>query len=283
VDLSALLATDVAYNLEVTSGKYEGHRFDVVSASGNAVTLATDSDLYAAVPPFNTLTGSLPAEVPGLPGSSVIIRRHLTLNEIFPPNGFFATGSPSTADEVQLYAGGSWQVYWLYSDNGSPRWVNDAGLADRGATVIPSGQGVFFNNRSTTPVSILAYGEVRNNNFIRPLAAGSNLVGGGYPVDQSASATGGRAMSLATGFFGSQNFKTADSFYVWNPDTADGAPGYTTYYLLNISPTLNRWIKVGDGAATSRGSEILLLGNRAVFTRNKSAISGYGYSNPWTP
>ena len=64
-------------------------------------------------------------------------------------------------------------------------------MPNQGASVIPPGQGMFFNNRALV-TSILAYGEVRENDFIRPLAVGNNLVGGGYPLDQSATGLDGR-------------------------------------------------------------------------------------------
>ena len=282
--LPAVPGVTYPYYLEVTSGVNEGQRFDVASASGNTVTLANDSVLDSAAPPFNTLTGAPPST---LAGASVLIHRHWTLDEVFPPSGFGASGSQTTSDEVQLFAGGAWSVYWLYNGDGPARWVDaaDAGMSNKGTTVIPPGQGMFFNNR-TTASSVLAYGEVRANGFIRPLGAGYNLPGGGYPVDQSATGTAGRAMTLDAGFFGSRDFKTADSFFVWNADATVGATGYTTYYLLNgspVAPSMIRWIKVGDAAATSRDNETLLLGNRAVFLRAATALPAYGYPSPWTP
>jgi len=284
VDLATILTSGVPYYLEVTAGTNEGHRFDIVSASGNTVILANDDNLDSSAAPFNTLTGAPPTT---LAGASVVIHRHWTLDEVFPPTGFGASGSQSTSDEVQLFAGGAWSVYWLYNGNSPTRWVNaaDAGMSNKGATVIPPGQGMFFNDR-TKASSILAYGEVRANAFIRPLGAGYNLPGGGYPVDQSATGTAGRAMTLGAGFFGSRDFKTADSFFIWNADATVGATGYTTYYLLNGAPDapgMIRWIKVGDAAATTRDNETLLLGNRAVFLRAATALPAYGYPSPWTP
>ena len=287
-DLDLLLSPGGSFYLEVTSGDNEGQRFDIVSASGNTVTLANDGDLHAATAPFNTLTGPLPAS---LAGDSVAIHRHWTLAETFPTSGFGASGSQSTADQIQIFANGAWTIYWLYDENDADpltaRWVDaaDAGLADKGATVIPPGQGAFFNNR-TAVTSILAYGEIRANDFIRPHAPGNNLVGGGYPVDQSANGTRGRAMSLATGFFGSRDFKTADSIFIWKADTTIGAPGYDTYYLLgNVpsQPALTRWIKVGDASILARDAETLLLGNRSVITRSATGVPAYTVPSPWSP
>lgn len=287
-DLDTLISSGGTYYIEVTSGENEGHRFDIVSTSGNSVTLTNDGDLHAAVAPFNTLAGTSPLD---LLGDSIAIHRHRTLDESFPVEGFGATNSQATADQVQIFTGGAWTIYWLYDENDADpltaSWVDaaDAGMADMGATGIPPGQGVFFNNRAGV-TSILAYGEIRANNFIRPHAPGSNLVGGGYPIDQSANGTRGRAMNLATGFFGSTNFKTADSIFIWKADTTIGAPGYDSYYLLGgvtSQPTLTKWIKVGDSSILSRDAEILLLGNRSVFTRTATGVPAYKAPSPWTP
>jgi uncharacterized repeat protein (TIGR01451 family) len=287
-DLDDLLVSGGACYLEVTSGDHEGHRFDLVSANGNTITVANDADLHAAAAPFNTLTGPPPAT---LVGDSVAVRRHWTLAEVFPPTGFFATGSQSSADQVQVFAGGAWTIYWLYDENDSDpataRWVDtaDAGMADMGDIVIPPGQGMFFNKRNLIS-SILAYGEVRANDFNRPHDSGNNLVGGGYPIVQSLNGPAGRAMNSGTGFFGSRDFKTADSVFVWKADATIGVPGYHTYYLLDgapVHPSLRRWVKVGDSMALQRDAETLLPGNRSAFVRTQNEIPDYTSPRPWTP
>jgi hypothetical protein len=226
-------------------------------------------------------------------GNQVAIRRHRTLDGIFPPTGFKAAGIQSSADEVQVFAGGAWTVYWLYDENDSDpataHWV-DAGVtgtSNKGATVIPPGQGMFFNNRTSEATSLLAYGEVRANDFVQPLRAGYNLVGGGYPVDQSATGTpGGRAMNLADGFFGSRDFKTADSFFVWKGDAAHGTSGYDTYYLLNretVVPAQIKWVKVGDPNLAPWDTDKLLPGDGSVFIRARNDLHGYTIPSPWNP
>lgn len=286
-DLASVL-TGGSFYLEVTSGDSEGHRFDIASASGNTVTLAGDANLDSFAAPFNTLAGAPPAD---LSGDTVAIRRHWSLDELFPPAAFGATGSQSTADQVQLFAGGAWKILWLYDENdGNPataRWVDagDAGMADQGSSIIPPGQGMFFNNRSSQ-TSILAYGEVRVNDFIRPLGAGNNLLGGGFPVDQAATGTHGRGMHAAAGFFGSLDFKTADSFFVWRADTTLGSTGYDSYFLLNgapVQPSLVRWAKVGDVSLAPRDAEIRFLGNRSVFVRSKDGLPEYRVPSHWNP
>lgn len=281
-DIDFLLDSGSSYYAEITSGENEGHRFDIVSASGGLVTVASDSAPASLTAPFNTLAGTLPAS---LAGDGIIIRRHKTLDEVFPPENFAATGSQSTADQLQIGSAGQWTLYWLYDDNGSPRWVNDVTLADRGNTVLPPGQGIFFNNRGTTG-AILAYGEVRANDFIRPLSAGANLVGGGYPVDQSATGPSGRAMTPTQGFLGSRNFKQADRFLVWKADAPVPAPGYTSYFLLDgapVQPGLIQWSRVGDVNFLPQGEALLFLGNRSVFVEVAADRHSYLTPSPWTP
>ena len=135
-DIDFLLASGTSYYVEMTSGENEGHRFDIVSASGGLVTVANDSAPASLTAPFNTLAGTLPAD---LAGDGIVIRRHRTLGEVFPPENFGASDSQSTADQIQLGSAGQWSLYWLYDDNGSPRWVNDVTLIDRGDTVLPPG------------------------------------------------------------------------------------------------------------------------------------------------
>ena len=297
VDLASYIPATpgVAFYLEVTSGDNEGQRFDVVSASGSSVVLAIDSNLAAAVPPFNTLTGAPPAS---LVGASVIIRPHWTLDYIFPPGAFGAADCQSAANEVQVFVGGAWKIYWLYDDatRDLSYWVDaadtgDAGQSpataplDRGTTVIPPGQGMFLNNRAA-PGVILSYGEIRLNSFVQPLAAGQNLVGGGYPVDQSPCGVGGREMDVANGLFGSPDVTLADTFAVWNADDLSGATDYSSYYLFSpasANPVHGQWLKVGDATATPHNHDNLLLGNRAVFIRAARSLPTYHYPSPWSP
>jgi hypothetical protein len=280
VDLATVLQSGVSYYAEITSGDNEGHRFDVVSGSGGTLTVANDSDLASGLAPFNTLIGTLPAS---LAGDGIVIRPHWTLDQLFPPDQFGATGSQSTADQVQVNNAGTWIIYWLYDDNGTPRWVKDGTLADQGDAVLPPGQGIFFNNRQTTG-SILAWGEIRANDFIRPLAKGASLVGGGYPLDQSAMS--GRALTLAQGFFGSRDFKKADRFYVWKGDAVTAATGYDGYFLLNgapVQPALIQWTKTGDVTIQSHNADLLFQGDRAVFMDLANPVFTYEMPTPWTP
>jgi len=238
--------------------------------------LATGSDVCSDTPPFNTLAGALPAT---LAGNRIAIHRHWTLGELFPVTRFFAADTPTNADQVQTSVVAATSTYWLYANGGQPKWVKvgDGTLADQASTVIASGHGMFVTKRSIG-APLLACGEVRANNFIRPLCAGLNLVGGGYPVIQSATGTGSRQMDVVHGFFGSTDPATADMFSVWIGDATQGASGYDSYYLYNPG-TAGKWVKMGDASLAPHDAELLFLGDRSVLVRVKNDVHGYTIPN----
>jgi len=265
-----------AYYVEVTAGDFEGHRFDISSVSGNTVTLANDSDLCGISAPNSTRTGPPPAD---LEGDGLAIRPHRTLDDLFPPAVFQATGSQSTADRVILHNAGSWETYWLYDDGGDGRWVltGDATLTDRGSVVLPPGHGAFVDSAGIK--TLTTYGQVRDHDFARPLCADRNLVAGGYPLDQSALA---RGLSKDAGFDGNPDFKRADQFLVWNGDVEDGGTGYYVYYLLD-STSIVRWVVTGDVHVTRRDAETLFFRDRAVVVDSRNGLDTYVQPLTWTP
>jgi hypothetical protein len=316
-----LLESGEKYYLEVTSGDNEGHRFDVVSAGGTNLVVANDTDLHAPTDPamFNTQTGPPPTN---LAGDTVVLRRHWQLGVQFPVSTAAATGfvadttappnNAPDADQVQLYTDGAWVTYYVYDADGAGgaaaywRQLGDSDYEDvdddKAATVLPPGQGMFVS-RPNPSIQMLSYGEVRENQFIRPLQAGAtpakhnNLVGGGFPYDQSARGTGSRQMNLTptlvNGFFGSRDFKTADSFFIWKGDTNGITAGYDSYFLLSAaSPVTNKWVKVGDATIADQGNDDPLasptprpfkfLSDRSVFIRVASPLPLYTIPCPWT-
>ena len=175
--------------------------------------------------------------------------------------------------------------------------AGDNSYADQGGQVLQPGQGLFLNTQtpSAPAQDLLAYGEVRANDFVRPLCAGMNLVGGGFPVDQSATDKGedplvadSREMNLTpglNGFFGTRDFKTADSFFIWQGDANAALDGYETYYLLSkqTAPVVVRWVKVGDATLTAQDAVKLFLGDRSVFLRAPADHHDSRIPCPWAP
>lgn len=282
-DLGSLLVAGAAYYIEVETGDFAGHRFDVVSGADGILTLASDVNLNALQPPFNTVSGAAPAL---LATDRIALHPAKTLDQLFPPSGFNATTSQATADRVQLNVGGQWVNFWLMDGVDGPRWVSAANATgdDLGSTVIPPGRGMFFDNRSAQPSTLLAYGEVREHGFANPLAVGTSLVGGGYPIDQAPKGTGSRQLNLADGFFGSRDFKSADSIFRWTPDVNPASAGYSTYFLLsNTSPLVEKWVLQNDASRLSQDAALIFERDRSVFLRVRNGAADYIIPAPWTP
>ncbi len=280
VDFDEILKPGVAYYLEVEAGDFAGHRFDVVAGNEGSLMLANDSDLFALGAPFNTIEGVAPAL---LAGDRIALHRAKTLDMLFPPQFFGASNSRSSSDEVQISIAGQWQIFWLFNDNGTPRWVDaaDSGNTDVGRSVIPPGRGMFFINR-TQEISLLAFGEVREQPFANPLPAGNMLVGGGYPLDQSPVGSDSRELNLSDGFSGHRDFKIADSIFRWRADQDSTATGYETYFLLSFgNPNDEKWVLQSDAFRTSQDAVEIFELDRAVFLRVANGKSDYLVPSPW--
>lgn len=285
VDLDNFLSPGVSYYIEVISGDNEGDRFDVTSSSASSFVLTQAEGLHSVSGPYNTRTGALPAN---LAGDVVVLRRHWTLADIFPVTKLGSANVQTESTDVQFYIGSNpWRIFWLYANGGSPAWVEsgDVTLTNRAGVVVAPGQGLVVNNR-TAATTLLAYGEVRTNDFIRPLNNSFNLVGGGYPINQSPNGSGGRAMSKANGFYGHTDFKQADSIFSWRLDTNPSGVGWDNTFLLDWptgSPPALRWVRVGVNLGTSFDSNSFLLRNRAVQVVSKNGISRHVNPAPWAP
>jgi len=280
VNLAPLLPPGATYYLEVVAGDWAGHRFDIASAGVASLTLANDTALFSANPPFNTVAGPLPAT---LAGDRFVIRTHSSLGRMFPTSAFGASTSQDTADQVQTFANGAFVNYWLYSNGGSPVWVRsgDASLTDQVNVVIPPDQGTFIN--TTGAGSLLAFGKVRANDFVTPLTTGNNLVRSGYPLAASPLS---RGMTIPNGFDGDRDFKKADEIYIWRGDAAAAQSGYDSYFLLDGAPTqpaIRRWAKVGDVSLQAQDSTLLFRRDASSFIKLMAPLPGHKTVVPWQP
>ncbi len=225
-----------SYFIEMVSGPYEGHRFDIVSAAGAAVTTAEDTDVVTG-PPFNTLTG-VPAD---LAGALFVIREHTTIVDYFPTTLMTptATSDDENADELFLYTPAGWATYWVRDDAGGDHWTahDDLTFADAGGTVIPPGEGMFLRPSENT--TLFAIGPVRKHRFVRPLGVGYNLVAPGFPKEQSISE---RNMGPID-FEGDPSPALADLVCAYDSDIE----GYHCYFFLEGEGAVTpRWVHTED-------------------------------------
>jgi hypothetical protein len=160
--------------------------------------------------------------------------------------------------------------------------IGDTNLLSQTAKILPPGQGSFLQAR--TNGTFMLFGKVRANDFVRPLSSGLNLFGGGYPVVQSPA---GRGMTTQAGFFGTNDFKTADQFMMWRGDTRPEFNTYTAYYLLSASrsnrPTLLQWTANGDASLTNHSSNNLFISDYSTLIRVQSSLTNFITPLPWNP
>jgi len=265
-----------SYYIEVVTGDNEGQRFDISGTLGTTMTLSNDSGLCGIASPNNTLTGTPPAN---LQGDSVAVHMHRTLATLFPMDVLTANADPSLADQVTLWNGSTFDCYYLDDESGTLKWVlaGDATRTDAGDTVVPPGHGSYVTSR--TIKTLTAYGQVRENAFVRPLCQGDNLVSGGYPVTQTPA---GRDMTLANGFTGSPDYKFADQFLIWRGDNTTGTVSYNTYYLVDWT-TLQQWTQTPDYSYANQSNTLHFLRDRASLHQMTQDLFGHGYASPWAP
>ena len=280
------------YYVEILNGALQGQRFDVSGGGTNSITLATDLELNTIDPPHNTMVGLPPA---GLAGAQFVVRKHRTLQSLFPSSLMVGTNDPSLSSVIEFTSKTTntvnntnaigWVSYYFSSAvTLSNVWaqVGITNATSENARVMPPGQGSFLQAR--TNGSFMLFGKVRANNFVRPLSAGLNVFGGGYPLVQSPA---GRGMTTEAGFFGTNDFKLADQFMMWRGDTNASLNTYTAYYLLSAarpgSPTLLQWTANGDARLNNQSSNNLFIPDYSTLIRVKSSLTNFTTPLPWNP
>jgi hypothetical protein len=192
-----------------------------------------------------------------------------------------------------MYAGDRWLTLWLYDDGGGegsePAWVavGDSTLTDRSGDVLVPGQGGFVYSRKghLTGSSFMLFGKVRPNDFIRPLRAGLNNVGGGYPLMQSPDT---RAMTPSPNEFqGNRDFKKADQFLLWRGDTRQtNNASYDTYFMIAgtaTRPLPPNWAFTGDVNLTPQNQIMHFKPDFSILLKRNNAKSDNKMPSPWRP
>lgn len=269
-----MLASGRACYLEVAGGAYAGHRFEIDEDASTATDIA-----LVASDPLNTLS-----PVPTLAaGDFVVVHTHWTLDEIHDKNAFHGSADPDTADTLTFFdaSAQTFKEYWLLDFGALRQWVatGDATLADAGGRLMDPAEGCFVTPKSTNLDQVFC-GVVRQYPFAVPLNAGYNLIGGGWPMDQSPVS---RGMTTVAGFKGNANPALADRILIWKTDTTGvSTDGYVSEYLLKVN-SYNQWTPQGNASLPNDNSTILFPALRAVLFRSVNGLPTYVMPTPWTP
>ena len=279
--------------IEVLSGTYAGHRFDVASATATSITLDTAAT-------HNTL-----APIPDLGVSQITLRPHTVLDEVVSAAAFVDSVTPANNDDPAT-AGrllffdqiSGWSTYFAYDDSGgiTPQWTSadNSFLENVGDAVLASGNDQivviypcagFFTHCKAQATDLLMVGVVRTWDFACPLEAGYNFVGSGYPTAQSPDS---RDMSLSY-FSGSPDPSTSDQVEFWVADDATfGVIAYDSHFRVQ-SGSYDYWTTQEDSSLPDEGADPLFKIQRASFINSLNGndkslpASVWLWPAPWSP
>ncbi|MCW0218139.1 MAG: Ig-like domain-containing protein [Prosthecobacter sp.] len=239
--------------LEVRDGSQAGQRYDILSISGNVVTL----DLTSA----NTTLPNLPSDIAG---ARVVIRPHVTLNQLFDKAKLQGSVSSVQADQVLFFDESVWQTHWLELSATRHEWrpLGDLNAASSDDKIIPPGTGVMVKI-STQPVTYTLTGHVRMSAFVRSLDQTHNLLALPWPVDS----TPQQLQFAAThGFTAGSSTANADQLQLWGGDQSPASASYIIYWLRQGTST-GTWIPKDDAGSAGINETLLLPAHRCFFLK----------------
>ena len=251
------------YFVEIVSGTNAGAWTDVVTTTTNTVTT------FDNLAPFASAS------------DTIRIRKHLTLADFLGATnsaGFKGGTSVADADEILIYDGSTFVVYWYYdaSDNAGPAGWYDTNYNPGGGALIAPHQGVVVRRKASGAVSVISMGTVKTGNTFLPVRPGINVLGTvsakGLTLATSNLYTG----LTATGMKGSASPATADELIVYT------ATGHTNYFYYDASDNAGPagWYDVDFNPA---GTVPIVPGSAMVVNRkNPSATFNWVLPSPST-
>ncbi|MEO5917754.1 MAG: PQQ-dependent sugar dehydrogenase [Luteolibacter sp.] len=257
--------------VEVISGTYAGHRFEVDSAANGQILLKSTG--------LRTLS-----PMPDLTGSRIVVCAYHTLGGTFAKDKFHGSTNPANADQLQFFINdgvnpGQFQLYYLLDARpGNPTWQWRAflpGGGDQGSRAIAPGEGVFVKRgANVTTARLVLTGQVRANPFAQVLQSGVNLVSSPFPIPLTPRQRG--TLDPSSAFVASTNINAADQFQLYQ----NGA--FRVFYLLDHPTQADQWREVISGSPNYNDLPIFSPVEAAFFRRNQ-ASPGYRIPLAWPP
>lgn len=250
-----------SYFVEVTSGDFEGHRWELNEGVSTATSVTLDP--AAAL----STRSSVPAT---LVGQTVAIRVYWRINDLFSGTDLVGATSMPAAPRITFYdkVAGRFQALWRFSNGSITRWLRDgdATLSDAGLTSLDVCRGWFINPGAGAAIVRVA-GIVRTNLVACDITGGSNLISIPSVVPK---APLDYLMTVDGGMTGSTNQAVADRLRFWRGDT-EATEGYTGYWLYK-TPSLERWLKDGDANLTDYTQATLFSPFRGFFLLSSNGL-----------
>ena len=178
-----------------------------------------------------------------------------------------AGAAPATADQIQVWDGSKFDIYFYRAYKATqpnmfklgPAWVKVGNIGEITTDTIPQGAGVWFARPSTAPetATITVSGAINKGSFTHDIASGFNMISSVFPVDMplntlTAEETGDKAQTcpidwVACGAIAGAAPATADQIQVWDGSKFDiyfyRAYKATQPNMFKLGPA---WVKVGN-------------------------------------
>ena len=253
-----------AYFVEITSGTGVGTTYDIATTTAATKTITLSQNLAAGV----------------AAGASFKIRKQWTIGAALgtsnPPESGLQTGSASTADQVLLYNGASYDTYF-YSSGGliGAGWrMQGGGSTDQSGAKINPEQGVIVNRLQSANLSVVLMGAVKTGATSTPVFSGLNFVSNIYAANMTLGSS-----SLYTDGTGATGVlpgsaSTADTVQIYN------GTSYDTYFYSSGGLIGAGWRKQGGGS-TDQSGVALPVGVSVIVTRQGG--TGFNWVAPQHP
>jgi uncharacterized protein (TIGR02597 family) len=279
--------TTPPYLARIKSGPSAGRFFVITSNTDTQLTLDTRG--------YTLVTGS-PANANQLQvnvGDSVEICPANTLGTLFPSGSpFFPGTSASQADNIYLWNGTTWDIYFYDSSPSVNHWRKSPGIASANLNtkVILPDQAMFITRRPTSSLNLTFLGTVPSTQEQTDIpGAGSTFVANRFPVDMILAATDANgvvdpnvknALNLQASptWQPGTSASQADNIFLWNGTTWD-------IYFYDNSPGVKHWRK-SPGIASNNANNVVLPLGGGIFVVRKSTAQGsastYAKQLPYT-
>ena len=243
--------------LEVGDGPYAGQRFDI--GNDGRVNVASSRNTASVVP--------------NLAVTQVIVRPHVTLDDVLDKTRLISGISSSLADKASFYVGTGYVSYWLYNatpaDSSKAVWVSagDSSLTNAGGRVVTPGEGMFL--KSSRDTSMIFGGHVRTNSFVQLLRPGQNLLAQPCPLAGSPAISN---FNINNGLISSSQNTSADQLLIWNRDATGGQADFSTVWYAQFA-TSAYWVSANDASLADYSNAPLFQPHRAIFLKRVSSAT----------
>ena len=194
-----------------------------------------------------------------------------TLLSLFGTTALQGGTGVATADNVQVWGGASWLVFYFNTTRG--RWERDsdtAGSPSRDNFVLRPDRGIFINRRAATDLNFVVTGRVpevaQRFHHLRP---GFSSLSAGVPVDLTLGTLA--LQSTSVGWQSGSNFATAttnaDLIQIW------GGASFLTFYHDSVS---GHWQRADESAQVNRDSFVVPAGRPLMIRRLTSDSTAAG-------